>query len=100
MINITPICKKFYKKPASFLDNDNIDQRIPKHEKNVTRGPKGFTEIHEKHLQEFFLWLAPITRTMVLNGKSLQSILDFCTHYKLDSTPKEAVIRHYKRKGV
>lgn len=79
MKKITEYCKKFNKRPASFLDNPNIKLKIPKSEYNIVKGPRGFTEIHEKHLKEFFLWLHPTTRQMVLDGKTIEEIQQYLT---------------------
>jgi hypothetical protein len=74
MINITNYCKLFDKKAASFLDNPRIKDLIKPSEFRVFLGCRGFTEIDEKHLKEFFLWLHPRTRQMVLDGSTIEEI--------------------------
>lgn len=77
MQKITEYCKKFNKRPASFFDNPSVKLKVPKDEYYVVMGPKGYTEIHEKHLPEFFLWLHKSTRQMVLDGKQTEEILNY-----------------------
>lgn len=69
--NITPICVKYGKKPSHFLDNPSIIDLISTYNwvVNITRGRNGGTHIDDRLLAEFYLWLSPETRNMVINGK-------------------------------
>ena len=75
MINITPYCKKFNKKPANFLDNPRIQRLIQPDELKITRGRNGATLLHEKHLMEFLLWLHPSVRESLTQGATVQEVL-------------------------
>ncbi len=54
MINITPICKRFNKKPAHFKDN-YADKSLFDYE---TVGKVKNIRIHESLLPEFIIWLS------------------------------------------
>lgn len=92
MLKITDYCKKFNKKPASFMDNPRIKQLIKPDEKHIVMGANGYTMIHEKYTKEFLLWLSPETRQMVLDGVSSDEILDYVSRLAikltLDTTKK------------
>lgn len=77
MIKVTKYANKFNKKVGNFLDNPRIIQLIPPYEYHVEYGCRGFTQLHEKHLPEFFLWLDSSTRNMVLAGKTSSEIIAF-----------------------
>jgi len=77
MKNITKYANRFGKKAGNFLDNPRIKFLIPEDERFVKEGCRGYTELHEKHLPEFFLWLSKETRQMVLEGKSTKEILEY-----------------------
>lgn len=83
MLKITDYCKKFNKKPASFMDNPRIKQLIKPDEHYVQMGSKGYTLLHEKHTKEFLLWLSPETRQMVLDGVSSEEILDYVSQLSI-----------------
>ena len=77
LTRITEYCKKFDKRPASFLDNPRIKELIAPDEKYIVMGAAGYTMIDDKHLPEFFLWLSKETRQMVMSGKALEEILQY-----------------------
>jgi hypothetical protein len=99
MTPITQYCKKFYKKPAQFLDNDYIKKLIPSEDYEVTVGLKGGTKLADKHLKEFFLWLSQPTKQMVMDGKSLSEIKAFLDKYQRGTIPEEQCKRHYEYTG-
>lgn len=75
MINITNFATKYGKKAGNFLDNPRIVAQLKEGDIIVKEGRNGFTMLHERHLPEFFLWLSPETRQMVLNGDSSDQIV-------------------------
>lgn len=99
MINITKYCKKFYKKPAQFLDNEYVKSLLTPDNHKVTRGVRGGTEIHKDLLKEFLLWLSPQTKQMLLDGKSLSEIKVFLDGFVRGTIPEEEIKRHYKYTG-
>lgn len=64
MINITPICKQYGKRPNAWLTNEGIRERI---QPKVTRGKMGKVLIPEEHLLEFLLWLDKPATTFYIN---------------------------------
>lgn len=77
LTRITDYCKKFNKKPASFMDNPRIKELIAPEEKYIVMGAAGYTMIDGKHLPEFFLWLSKETRQMVMSGKTTAEIVQY-----------------------
>lgn len=82
MLKITDYCKKFGKKPASFMDNPRIKEMIKPDEKSIVMGANGYTMIHDKYTKEFLLWLSQETRQMVLDGKSSSDILEYVKYLR------------------
>ena len=68
MTNITPYCKLYKKLPSSFLDNPTIQNMIGDGDVVRKKGRYGRTEISDKLLAEFFLWLHPSTRKAIIDG--------------------------------
>lgn len=99
MINITKYCKKFYKKPAQFLDNYYVKSLLTYDNHKVTRGVRGGTQISKDLLKEFLLWLSPQTKQMLLDGKSLSEITEFLDTLVCGTIPKEAIKRNYTYTG-
>lgn len=99
MINITKYCKKFYKKPAQFLDNKYVKSLLTPDNHKVTRGVRGGTEIHKDLLKEFLLWLSPQTKQMLLDGKSLSEIKQFLDNFKKGDIIESDIKREYTYTG-
>ena len=67
MFNITPWCKKYNRQPSHFLDNNCV---IPYRDKiEVIKGRYGQTKIPKILIPDFFLWLSPKTKSVVVQGK-------------------------------
>lgn len=71
-MKITKYCKQFNKKPSHFTDNEVCQG----HHITVVKGKEGYTEIPDSLAKEFFLWLHPTTRNLVLEGKTVSEIVD------------------------
>lgn len=99
MINITTYCKKFYKKPAQFLDNQYIKSLLTPDNHKVIRGVKGGTFIEKSLLQEFLLWLSPQTKKMLLDGKSLSEIKNFLDNLQKGDIMESEIKREYTYTG-
>lgn len=99
MIDITKYCKKFYKKPAQFLDNQYIKSLLTPENHKVTRGVRGGTKIDKSLLTEFLLWLSPQTKQMIVEGKSLSEIKVFLDGFVRGTIPEEEIKRHYTYTG-
>ena len=65
----------------------------------MTRGLKGGTLLDKKHLKEFFLWLSPQTKQMVIDGKSLSDIEAYLKRINRGTIPEEEIKRHYEYSG-
>ena len=81
MIRITGQATKFRKKAGNWLDNAKVRMRIPESDYKVKRGHESGTYIDAKHLPEFYLWLSPETRKMVLNNTPIQEIESYVKSY-------------------
>lgn len=99
MINITQYCKKFYKKPAQFLDNQYVKSLLATEDYSVVRGVKGGTYLAKKHITEFLLWLSPQTRQMIVDGKSLSEIREFLDSIDRGTIPEADIKREYTYTG-
>lgn len=99
MINITKYCKKFYKKPYQFLDNDHIKSLLTPDNHKVTRGLTGGTKIDKSLIKEFLLWLSPQTKQMLLDGKSLSDIQMFLENLKKGDIIESDIKRDYTYTG-
>lgn len=69
LVNITPLCRQYNKKPSHFLDNQRIVQLITKNQYEVTTKVGrygGGTWIPEELMKEFYIWLSEETRTEIL----------------------------------
>jgi len=75
MIEITSICKKYKKRAPHFTDNLKLDTTGV-----IARGGiGGGTQIPERLLTDFLMWLSPETREMV-GEIGAKATLDFIRH--------------------
>jgi len=73
MINITPICKQYERRPNAWLTNEGVRERV---QPKVTRGKQGKVLIAEQHLLEFLLWLdKPATTFYINTGLTPEQVL-------------------------
>ena len=75
MINITQYCKLYSKHPSNFLDNPSVIRLLDEGDVKKTKGRYGKTELAEKHMAEFLLWLHDSTRKAIKDGYTPQAIL-------------------------
>ena len=73
MINITPICKHYNKLASSFLSKKICRGRT---DIAVHQGHTGGTKIPNDMVKEFFMWVSPVTRNMILSGVTAKEVYE------------------------